>query len=287
MEKYLAEKIKIIDSALDKYVPADNSKITEAIRYSLLSPGKRIRPILSIATAEMLGADIDTVLPTAAALEMIHAYSLIHDDLPAMDNDDFRRGKPANHKVFGEAMAILAGDALSALAIETIATHTRGVKASKVIDVIREITAAMGIAGMAGGQAEDILDLAKDMTSLKALHQKKTGALISASVRTGAILAGAKIRQLKNLSNFANSLGFTFQIIDDILDETASFQDLGKTPGKDQKSAKLTMSSHTGIEKAKRLAEKEKNKALDALESFGPSADILRDLFTYVISRKG
>lgn len=275
-------QIKRIDQALAGYLPAKrSSRVAAAMHYSLLAPGKRIRPILAIAAARVVGGAERAVMPAACAIEMIHAYSLIHDDLPAMDNADFRRGVPTSHKVFGEAIAILAGDALSALAIEIVAQKTKN------IDVIKEITGAMGVTGMVGGQVEDILGKPRDLKGLKSLHRKKTGALIRAAVRCGAILSGATARPLACLSTYAEHLGFTFQIVDDILDVTATFSEMGKRPGLDAREKKVTIASFLGVAAARRLAERERSRALAAIKGWGKRADDLRQILDMVVIRKG
>jgi len=275
-------QIKKIDKALARYLPARrSSRVAAAMHYSLLAPGKRIRPILALAAAQVVGGAERAAMPAACAIEMIHAYSLIHDDLPAMDNADLRRGRPTSHKVFGEAIAILAGDALSALAIEIAAKHTKN------IQVIKEITEAMGVAGMVGGQVEDILGKPRDIKALKSLHRKKTGALIRAAVRAGAIMGGATARQLRHLTTYAKHLGFTFQIVDDILDVTATFSEMGKRPGLDAREKKVTIASLLGVDAARRLAERERAKALAAIKGWGKPADDLRQILEMVVIRKG
>lgn len=274
----MQEYISIIDAALREYLkPKDNpqKKIYEAMAYSLFAGGKRLRPQIMIMTAKMLGKEPQTVMPFACAIEMIHTYSLIHDDLPAMDNDDLRRGKPTNHKVYGEASAILAGDALLTLAFETAASYNvPGVCKKSVIAAISELAKAAGADGMIGGQVVDIDSHDEDAQLLKYLHSLKTGALIRASGVIGAILAGADDAQIKAIDGFCENLGIAFQIQDDILDVEGSEAELGKPIGSDAENNKSTYVTLFGIEKARRLSEEYTEKAIRCLDSFENSGEL-------------
>jgi len=234
-KKYLENKKNIIDKALDEYLPPEENSpsiIHKAIRYSVFGGGKRIRPILTLATAELFGKDTESVIKTACGIELIHTFSLIHDDLPSIDNDDFRRGKPSNHKVFGEAIAILAGDALLVSGFDLITKNmeVKEIKKQSILKVIKETSFYIGTENMLGGQVEDITLNDKDITKadLINLYMKKTAALICLSIRSGAILSGAKQRQLKALTKYAENIGLAFQIIDDMLDVMQDQRDAGK-----------------------------------------------------------
>ena len=278
VEQYLT---KIMDGQ-----PSLADVLNESMRYSLMAGGKRLRPIMLMAAADAVGDDGDRYLATASALEMIHTYSLIHDDLPAMDNDDFRRGKPTNHRVYGDATALLAGDALLTLAFETIAHENTD--ANKVVAVVREVGAAAGHMGMVGGQ---VLDLAAEnhrigMDELKKLHLGKTGALFRAAVRSGGILAGASTAELDALSVYAENFGLAFQITDDILDVVGNEKELGKPVGSDIKNHKSTYVSLTSLEEAKALAQDATKAAMDSLGVFGDKADFLVELARFLNSRR-
>ncbi len=252
LASYLKDKKQLVETALDESLPITRpEKIYEAMRYSLLAGGKRLRPILCLTTCELMGGTLEMSLPTACALEMIHTMSLIHDDLPAMDNDDYRRGKLTNHKVYGEDIAILAGDALLSYAFEYVATQTRNVALPQLIDVIARLGRTVGAAGLVGGQVLDLESEGKsDVTvdTLKFIHIHKTGALLETSVVSGAILAGAKKEDLERLSRYAQNIGLAFQIIDDILDITSTKEELGKTAVKDAQEQKATYPSLWGFE---------------------------------------
>jgi geranylgeranyl diphosphate synthase type II len=259
------------------------------MRYSVFAGGKRLRPVLVAAGAEAVGGTLAAVMPAACAVEMIHTYSLIHDDLPAMDNDDFRRGVPTNHKVFGEAIAILAGDALLTLAFRLLGDSVAaGADAQRLREVFTEVADAAGSAGMVGGQVADIECEGKpaDAAIVDYIHTHKTAALIRASIRSGAILAGATPAQLKALGVAGDDLGLAFQIMDDILDITATSEELGKTAGKDQAQQKATYPAVHGIETSRRRAQALVADAHAALEPFGPRALPLRALGTFIIERK-
>ena len=271
--------------ALDQ-TPSINPTLAEAMRYSLLGGGKRLRPILLMAAADAIGAKGEKFLTTAAAIEMIHTYSLIHDDLPAMDDDDYRRGKLTNHKVFGEAIAILAGDALLTLAFEVM-LRQKDVSSTVILNVVDEMSRAAGMSGMVGGQAIDLQSEGKsiDLETLRRMHLGKTGALFRAAIRSGAILAGASSQQLSALTAYAESFGLVFQITDDILDVTGDEKTLGKPIGSDARNRKSTYVTLTSLDSARSLAEKTIEDALGALNIFGSEAEFLRELVRYLPTR--
>ena len=252
-----------------------------------MAGGKRLRPILLMAAADSINNSGEKYLQVASALEMIHTYSLIHDDLPAMDNDDYRRGKLTNHKVFGEAMAILAGDALLTLAFE-VALRQKDVPPEILFAVLEEISKASGVAGMVGGQVIDLRSegVQIDLATLKKMHTGKTGALFKAAIRCGALLAQAPADKLDALTRYAENFGLAFQITDDILDVEGDAKILGKATGSDAKNNKSTYVSLTSLEEAKKLAKATVDDALAALEVFGTEADFLRELVRYLIGRK-
>ena len=264
-----------------------NQTLMEAMKYSLMSGGKRVRPILLMAAADAINGSGSKFVTTASAIEMIHTYSLIHDDLPAMDNDDYRRGKLTNHKVYGEAMAILAGDALLTLAFEVM-LRQRGVSHASILFVVDEISRAIGAAGMVGGQAIDLLSVGKkiDLETLKQMHIGKTGALFRAAIKSGAILAGATGEQLNALGKYADYFGLVFQITDDILDVVGDEKTFGKPIGSDERNQKSTYVTLTSLEEAKRLAVEAKDEAIGALSMFGEEADFLRELVQFLLVRK-
>src|SRR6266699_2476895 len=288
----MAERACAVDQGLDRFLPSETAppeSLHKAMRYSVFAGGKRLRPVLVAAGAEAVGGSLDAVMPAACAVEMIHTYSLIHDDLPAMDNDDFRRGVPTNHKVFGEAIAILAGDALLTLAFRLLADNfAAGSDAHALRNVLIEIGDAAGSAGMVGGQVADIESEGKRVgaETVDYIHTHKTAALIRASIRAGAMLAGATPSQLVALGLAGGNLGLAFQIMDDILDVTATSEELGKTAGKDQAQQKATYPAVHGIEVSRRRAQALVADAHAALESFGPRALPLRALGTFFIERK-
>jgi geranylgeranyl diphosphate synthase, type II len=248
-----------------------------------------LRPILCLATCELLGGTEEMSMPTACALEMIHTMSLIHDDLPAMDNDDYRRGKLTNHKVFGEDIAILAGDGLLAYAFEFVATQTQNVAPKNIIEVIARLGRTVGAAGLVGGQVLDLESEGKtDITAetLTFIHTHKTGALLETSVVSGAILAGAGPEEVQKLSQYAQNIGLAFQIIDDILDITATQEELGKTAGKDLVAQKATYPSLWGIEESRNQAQQLIDSAIDKLADYGEKAAPLRAIAQYIVNRK-
>lgn len=285
---YYDNQKKLINAFLENRLAKKGiSKVDDAMAYSLLAGGKRIRPVLLMATAEALGVKGYNYLPVACGLEMIHTYSLIHDDLPCMDNDDYRRGRLTNHKVFGEAMAVLAGDGLLTLAFEVM-LEQKNVDAKALIETVREMAMCAGNFGMVGGQGLDLENEGKTITAeeLRKMHAGKTGALFIAAVRGGAHLAGANEKELLALTKFADLLGLAFQITDDILDVEGTTEELGKPAGSDEKNHKSTYVSLYGLEAAKALAEKTVAEALECLEMFGENAEALREITRLMCSRK-
>jgi len=289
---YLQKKKVIVDRSLEKLVPPAKtfpSAVHEAMRYSLFAGGKRVRPLLAIASAEALGASVAGLLPIAGSLELIHTYSLIHDDLPAMDDDDLRRGRPTCHKVYGEAIAILAGDGLLNMAFEVLSDPRRlkAVPAARMLTIIRELSIASGVFGMVGGQVVDIQSEGKDVDfpTLEYIHTHKTGALIRASVRMGALYARAGKRQYAALSRYGEMVGLAFQIADDILDLTGTQEELGKDVGSDLKKDKKTFPSFYGLDESRRRAVEVADKAVASLQGFGRAADPLRELAKYIVQR--
>ncbi len=291
LREYLAAQQRRVDQALDAVVPAETTPpgtIHRAMRYSLFAGGKRIRPVLAMAAAEAVAGDVPGIDIAACPLELIHTYSLIHDDLPALDNDDLRRGRPTCHKVFGDAMAILAGDALLTLAFEVLSAKLDAAPEKKV-RLIAELSTASGtVGGMIGGQVNDLEGEGKppDAVLLESIHRAKTGALLRGSVRMGAIFAGATEEQYSNLSCYGEHIGLAFQIVDDLLDIEQSSEELGKTAGKDAAQHKITFPAVYGIERSHAMAEQEREAAHRALESFGPGAGRLRELADLVVHRK-
>ncbi|MCU0538168.1 MAG: polyprenyl synthetase family protein [Hydrococcus sp. Prado102] len=287
---YLKEKQQLVEEALERSLSISKpEKIYEAMRYSLLAGGKRLRPILCLATCEMIGGGVEMAMPTACALEMIHTMSLIHDDLPAMDNDDYRRGKLTNHKVFGEDIAILAGDGLLAYAFEYVAANTQNVPPQKILDVIARLGRTVGAAGLVGGQVLDLESEGKtdiSVDTLTFIHTHKTGALLETSVVSGAILAGAPDEDIQRLSKYAQNIGLAFQIVDDILDITATQEELGKTAGKDLQAQKATYPSLWGIEESKKQAQQLVDEAIVELAPYGEGANPLKAIATYIVTRK-
>lgn len=292
IKSYLAKKKSLVDKALDRLVPPAKtfpSSVHEAMRYSLFAGGKRVRPILAIAAAEALGANTAGLLPIASAIELIHTYSLIHDDLPAMDDDDLRRGRPTCHKVYGEAVAILAGDGLLTMAFEVLSDPARlkVVPARRMLSIIREIAVASGVFGMVGGQVVDIESEGKeiDFPTLEYIHTHKTGALIRGSVRVGAIYAGASEKRLRALTRYGEFVGLAFQIADDILDIIGKEDVLGKDIGSDIEKGKKTYPSMFGLDESRRRAEEVVGKAIAFLDGFDRKADPLREIARYIINR--
>ncbi|MEE3381165.1 MAG: farnesyl diphosphate synthase [Succiniclasticum sp.] len=287
-EQYYDSRKKLVNNFLEKRMEKRGiSNVDDAMKYSLLAGGKRLRPILLMATADALGANGYDYLPAACALEMIHTYSLIHDDLPCMDNDDYRRGRLTNHKVFGEAMALLAGDGLLTLAFEVM-SEQRNVKPSTLVEVIHETAMCAGNFGMVGGQALDLEAEGKKISAkeLKTLHEGKTGAMFIAAIRGGAHLAGATDEQLLALTHFAELIGLAFQIEDDILDVTGTQEELGKPIGSDDKNEKSTYVTLYGLDKAREMSEQTTQEALQCLDMFGEKAEALRDLAKMMCHRR-
>lgn len=283
------ERIKLIEAALLKELGAETAlvpRLAESMEYSLMAGGKRLRPILVMAAADAVGARGTDFVQAACGIEMIHTYSLIHDDLPAMDNDDYRRGKLTNHKVFGEALAILAGDALLTQAFEVI-LRQQGVPAQVLLEVLREMSIAAGPNGMVGGQVIDMLSEGKriSMDELRKMHMGKTGALFRAAIRSGAILGGASEAQLAALTTYADCFGLAFQITDDILDVVGDEAVIGKPVGSDERNEKSTYVTLTSLDEAKKLAADTVQQALEALEIFGDEAKFLRDLVKMLLER--
>ena len=290
LEAYITAQQQRIDGALARWVPPETENpatIHRAMRYSLFAGGKRIRPLLAIAAADAI-ADAPVGIESAAcALELVHTYSLIHDDLPALDNDDLRRGRPTCHKVFGDAIAILAGDALLTLAFEVLA-KLDCTPAERRIEIVRELATAAGtVGGMIGGQVNDLEGEGKFPTAelLTSIHRAKTGALLRASVRIGGIYAGADAEQLASLTSFGEHIGLAFQIVDDVLDVEQSSATLGKTAGKDAQQHKITFPAVYGIERSREMAEEERLEAHLALRGFDDRAGRLRELADLVVRR--
>jgi len=290
LAEYIAQQQKRVDQALDRWVPPESQDpaiMHRAMRYSLFAGGKRVRPLLAIAAADAVSENPEGVENAACALELIHTYSLIHDDLPALDNDDLRRGRPTCHKVFGDAMAILAGDSLLTLAFEVL-SKLEGVAAEQRILLVAELATASGtVGGMIGGQVNDLQGEGQPPTAelLDSIHRAKTGALLRASVRMGAIYAGANEHQLAALTCFGEHIGLAFQIVDDILDVEQSSEALGKTAGKDAAQKKITFPAVYGLDRSRAMAAQERTAAHNALAPFGPRADWLNQLADLIVQR--
>ncbi len=294
IKAYLKKKQQMVDRSLEALVPPAATfppRVFEAMRYSLFAGGKRVRPILAIAAAEALGAATPGLLPIAGALELIHTYSLIHDDLPAMDDDDLRRGRPTCHKVYGEAMAILAGDGLLNLAFEVLSDPRRlkAVPANRMLAITAEIARASGVFGMVGGQVVDMESEGKDrdvdFATLEYIHTHKTGALIRAAVRVGALYGKASAGRLRALTRYGEYVGLAFQITDDILDLTGTEAEIGKDVGSDLKKGKKTFPSVYGLEESRRRAREVADRAVAAIREFDAKAGPLRDLAKYIVIR--
>ena len=291
LNAYVAAHRALTDRALDIYLPdaaALPPRLHEAMRYSLFCGGKRLRPLLVFAGAEAVGGDVNWVIPLACAVECIHTFSLIHDDLPAIDDDDLRRGSPTSHVVYGEALAILAGDALLALAFDLIAECRVHVPAGRVLDAVQMVARASGTRGMVGGQVSDIESEGKsdlDEATVASIHERKTGALLLASLLSGARLCGATPAQEHALYTYGTQTGLAFQITDDILDLEGDAEKLGKPLGSDLKQDKATYPKILGIDASRTLARRASDTALAALSGFGPEADPLRALAHYIVER--
>ncbi len=295
IKAYLEEQRRLVEDYLGRFMlPAegDFSRLVEAMRYSLFVGGKRVRPILCLAAARAVTGDTsgdERVMPVACAMECIHTYSLIHDDLPAMDNDDLRRGRPTNHKVFGEAEAILAGDGLLTFAFELLSDPALATTpAAARLRICHTIARAAGPLGMVGGQSLDMANEGKDIPYdlLRTIHRSKTGALITAAVEAGGIAAGADAIQLRALTDYGNAIGLAFQIVDDLLNVESTTEQLGKTAGSDAEAGKATYPALFGPEKSRTMAADAVAEAHRALKSFGESAEPLRALATYIVERK-
>ena len=292
LDLYLKKKKKIIDNFLSNYIASKKkqrecpAKLSEAMGYALMAGGKRVRPILAVAAYEAAGGTSKSMVPVAASLELIHTYSLIHDDLPAMDNDDFRRNKPTTHKVFGEGTAILAGDALLTDAFNIIA-KTKADPAT-LIKVIGELSYGAGPDGMVGGQTVDLMLEGKKAAKkdLIYIHSHKTGALIRASIRIGAIMAGCSPAVLKALTEYGDNVGLAFQIADDILDIIGTKEEMGKTTGADDARGKNTYPSTFGLEESHKKAEKLVNDSLKAIQYLNKKAEPLAEIARYIIARR-
>jgi geranylgeranyl diphosphate synthase type II len=291
-DAYLKARVRLIETALDQSLPRPQGparRLLEAMRYSLLAGGKRLRPILALAACEAVGGGIEAAMGLACAIEMIHAYSMIHDDLPCMDNDDLRRGKPTNHKVYGEAIATLAGDALLTDAFGVLARLTpSGVPRGALVETIAELSAAAGSPGMVAGQTLDLMDegLAVSVAELEDLHGRKTGALFVAAATGGGRLGGGGQSQLAALNAYARALGLAFQVIDDLLDVEGSTEQVGKRTHKDEGRGKATYPGLLGIGESRRLAERLRRDAIEALAAFDHQAEPLRRLANFVVERK-
>lgn len=287
---YLADRRRAVDEALERYLPAKDAPpatIHEAMRYSVFAGGKRLRPILAIGGAEAVGGTMERVLPTACAIELIHTYSLIHDDLPALDNDDLRRGQPSCHKKFGEAIAILAGDALLTLAFEILGRMHQP-EPYRRTQIIRELAGAAGTrGGMIGGQAADLEAAGKKTTAseLELIHRAKTGALIRAAVRCGALFAGARGRAYEHLSNYGDNVGLAFQIVDDLLDVRSTSERLGKRAGKDAARHKATYPAVHGLEESEKMAAKLVEAACAELNFLSDRGEVLDALARHILAR--
>jgi geranylgeranyl diphosphate synthase type II len=290
LKAYLASRQRTIDRALDRYLPSEKTRpvtIHQAMRYSLFAGGKRLRPILCLAAAEACGGRIENALPLACAMECIHTYSLVHDDLPSMDNDDFRRGRPTNHKVFGDGIAVLAGDALLTSAFETI-SRAKPTRRYDMSTLLREVAVAAGSRKLIAGQVADLEAEGKKTTrdDLRYIHENKTAAILTASVCLGAMSANATSKELAATTKFGRALGLAFQVIDDILDVTQTSEKLGKSAGKDIAAKKATYPAVIGLEKSRAEARRLTRKAHDSLAIFGKKAEPLHALANYLLERE-
>ena len=290
LKRYLIAKQEEVDRALDRFLPKASVRpatIHKAMRYSMFAGGKRLRPILSLAAAEACGGKTSAALPLACAVECIHTYSLIHDDLPSMDNDDLRRGRATCHKVFGEGIAILAGDALLTIAFE-VAAQAKPTSRYDLREIFREITTAAGSQKLIAGQVADLEAEGRpiDRAQLRYIHENKTAALLTASVRLGAMGANASAQQLSAITAFGRALGLAFQVIDDILDVTQTSEKLGKSAGKDVAAKKATYPAVIGLEKSRAEARRLTREAHGALEALGEKAAVLRALADYLLQRE-
>jgi geranylgeranyl diphosphate synthase type II len=294
LKLYLKERCALVDGALDRFLPREDElpfSLHKAMRYSVFAGGKRIRPILMLAACEAVGGEVERAMPAACAMEMIHTYSLIHDDLPAMDDDDFRRGNPTNHKVFGEAVAILAGDALLTEAFNAMSSPAcaAAVPPATLIAVIHEIGRCAGSYGMVGGQVVDMESEGRhdiDLATVQYIHTHKTGALLKASIRAGALLGGADEKGLDAMTRYGEAIGLAFQIADDILDIEGTTEEIGKDAGSDQARGKATYPAVVGLAESKKRAVELVELALASLAGFDAKADPLREIAKYIVYRK-
>lgn len=293
LKSYLAERRSSVDEALDKHLPEETGPagaVMKAMRYSVFAGGKRVRPILCIAACEAVRGETRNVMPLACAIECIHTYSLIHDDLPAMDGDDFRRGIPTCHKAFGDAIAILAGDGLLTFAFQIIFNKVSGPapQRKRLMEAGYLIADAAGVCGMVGGQVVDILSEGKEVEAsvVDYIHKHKTGALISASIKAGGLAGGAGRRDLESLSKYGDALGLAFQIVDDILDIEGDQEEMGKAAGADIRKKKATYPSVYGLAESKESARRLIETGTKSLQRFGPEAEPLRAIANYIINRK-
>jgi geranylgeranyl diphosphate synthase type II len=291
IERYLARRAEEVNGWLDRLLPSENQSPVElhrAMRYSVFAGGKRLRPALLLASGEAMGAPTRLLVNAACGVELIHTYSLIHDDLPAMDNDDLRRGLPTCHKAFGEAMAILAGDALLTLAFSVLGSGPDELDAALRIKAIREIASAAGsVDGLIGGQVIDLESEGREASSetVEYIHRSKTGALIRASVVCGGIIAGATGDRLQRLGEYGSRIGLAFQIADDVLDVTSTSDQLGKTAGKDAASRKATYPSIYGVEASKQRARELVEEAIEIVSEAAPGAELLKSLARFIVAR--
>ena len=290
LKQYLETRRLRVEEALEVALPQQDgpeTRVVEAMRYSLFAGGKRLRPILCLAASEAVGGDLRAAMPAGCALEMIHTYSLIHDDLPAMDDDDLRRGKPTNHKVFGEAIAILAGDGLLTEAFVLLSDYN-SLLPERAVQVIGVIAEAASYRGMVGGQVVDILSQNKraDLETVQQMHSRKTAALIAAATESGALAGKGSEAQVAALARYGRAIGLAFQIADDILDIEGDTELLGKTTGADEARGKVTYPAAVGLERSRQAANEMVNDALAALEGFDDRANPLRSLANYIITRK-
>lgn len=293
-KKHLKSRQRIVDAALREFLPAAKTRpatLHDAMRYSIFAGGKRLRPILCLEAAEACGGKAEQALPPAAAVECIHTYSLIHDDLPCMDDDDLRRGKPTSHVKYGEGIAVLAGDALLTIAFEILAETTLSSRNRyQVKELVKELSVTAGSRHLVGGQVLDLEGEGKEVqltpAELKYIHLSKTAALLTTSIRLGAMVANATPKKLDALSDFGTNLGLAFQVIDDILDVTQDTEKLGKSAGKDEATDKSTYPALFGLEKSRKEADKLTKKALDALQPLGKKASRLREIAEYLLDRE-
>lgn len=291
LKDYLARRREMVDAALERMLPGDRAggRILEAARYSLFAGGKRLRPILCLAGAEAVGGDPEKVMFCACAMEMVHSYSLVHDDLPAMDDDDLRRGLPTNHKVYGEGMAVLAGDGLltQAMVLLTDPAHTDGLDPRRVLQAAHVVMSAAGMEGMVGGQAADLEseNSEPNLAMVEFIHARKTGALITASVQSGALLGGGAPDQVRQLARYGRRIGLAFQIADDLLDLTGDPRKLGKSTGADEARGKMTYPLAAGPSAAREAGWRLVNQAMEIARELGPAAEPLAVLAGYIMER--